>query len=129
MTREKCPCCGYPTLSARGEYEICLLCDWEDDNQGDADAADVRGGPNGDYSLQEARGNFMKNFLMYRGNNLVVHAKAIKVKKSLMAAYNEELWASIVLLKNELMNETYKKKSVKNLRCFRGSVSYVHKIC
>ncbi|QPQ30171.1 CPCC family cysteine-rich protein [Lysinibacillus sp. JNUCC-51] len=27
----KCPCCGYLTLSTRGEYEVCRVCMWEDD--------------------------------------------------------------------------------------------------
>ena len=26
-----CPCCGENTLEAQGEYEICDVCDWEDD--------------------------------------------------------------------------------------------------
>ena len=26
-----CPCCGYATLDARGEYDICAICWWEDD--------------------------------------------------------------------------------------------------
>jgi hypothetical protein len=29
--RLSCPCCGYPTLGASGAYEICFLCNWEDD--------------------------------------------------------------------------------------------------
>lgn len=56
--RETCPCCGYPTLSERGHYEICILCHWEDDRQDDFDADSVWGGPNADYSLAEARHNF-----------------------------------------------------------------------
>src|SRR5579863_7304160 len=28
-----CPCCGYPTLTDRDAYEICCLCNWEDDGQ------------------------------------------------------------------------------------------------
>ena len=28
---DKCPCCGYKTISTIGEYEICDLCLWEDD--------------------------------------------------------------------------------------------------
>ena len=27
----KCFCCGYLTLPARGEFEICPVCFWEDD--------------------------------------------------------------------------------------------------
>ncbi|MGL4596824.1 MAG: CPCC family cysteine-rich protein, partial [Bacteroidia bacterium] len=28
-----CPSCGFPTLTGRGHYEICTICDWEDDGQ------------------------------------------------------------------------------------------------
>jgi hypothetical protein len=30
--REFCPCCGYKTLPARNQYEICYVCGWEDDD-------------------------------------------------------------------------------------------------
>ncbi|HEY5758454.1 MAG TPA: CPCC family cysteine-rich protein [Steroidobacter sp.] len=63
--RECCPCCGYPTLEAGADYEICELCNWEDDGQSDADADAVRGGPNADYSLSEARLNFRQYRVMY----------------------------------------------------------------
>ncbi len=61
-----CPCCGYPTLGERGGYEICEICDWEDDGQDDAAADEVWGGPNGNYSLTEARTNFASHLTMYR---------------------------------------------------------------
>ncbi len=61
-----CPCCGHPTLRERGGYEICVVCGWEEDGQGDDDAGEVRGGPNGDYSLTEARRKFKANATMYR---------------------------------------------------------------
>ena len=64
-SRVECPCCGYPTLSEAAAYDICELCDWEDDGQGEAEADDVRGGPNGAYSLSEARRNFRKYLVMY----------------------------------------------------------------
>ena len=54
-----CPCCGYATLDARGEYEICTICWWEDDGQDNADANVVRGGPNSNISLTRARINFL----------------------------------------------------------------------
>jgi len=61
-----CPCCGYPTLRMkRGSYEICMLCNWEDDNQDDPDAEEIWGGPNKAYSLIEARINFRKYLIMY----------------------------------------------------------------
>lgn len=53
-----CPCCGFKTLEERGGFEICPVCFWEDDGQDDHDALRVRGGPNGDLSLVEARRNY-----------------------------------------------------------------------
>ena len=53
-----CPCCGYKTLTERGGDEICAICFWEDDGQGDEDADDVRGGSNGNLSLSRPRLNF-----------------------------------------------------------------------
>jgi hypothetical protein len=53
--REPCPCCGCWTLRERGTFEICEECGWEDDDQDDADADVVRGGPNGAHSLTAAR--------------------------------------------------------------------------
>ena len=60
-----CPCCGYPTLEERGGYEICYLCNWEDDGQDDPHADEVWGGPNRDYSLTDARKNFKRRLVMY----------------------------------------------------------------
>jgi len=54
----RCPCCGYNTLPARGHYDICPVCLWEDDGQDDQDADAVRGGPNGALSLAQARLNY-----------------------------------------------------------------------
>jgi hypothetical protein len=60
-----CPCCGFPTLRERNGFEICVICWWEDDGQDDADAGDVRRGPNGKYSLSAARANFVAHGHMY----------------------------------------------------------------
>jgi hypothetical protein len=68
-SRVPCPCCGFPTLSEVAAYEICELCNWEDDGQGNVDADIVRGGPNGDYSLTDARANFRRYLVMYRPDN------------------------------------------------------------
>ncbi|QEN45768.1 CPCC family cysteine-rich protein [Pseudomonas protegens] len=51
---EACPCCGYRTLSARGDYQICDLCHWEDDG---SQALDVLSGPN-HQTLGQAREHF-----------------------------------------------------------------------
>jgi len=62
--RVPCPCCGYPTLIGRADYEICFVCWWQDDGQDDAVASQVYGGPNGLYSLAEARANFDRCYAM-----------------------------------------------------------------
>jgi hypothetical protein len=56
--KERCPCCGYRTLSELGGFDLCAVCYWEDDGQTDADADEVRGGPNGVLSLTQGRANY-----------------------------------------------------------------------
>ncbi|EJB9782664.1 hypothetical protein MXI60_003206, partial [Salmonella enterica subsp. enterica serovar Meleagridis] len=29
----KCPCCSYLTLPERGQYDVCPICQWEDDGR------------------------------------------------------------------------------------------------
>ena len=53
-----CPCCGYFTLDTRGEDDLCPVCFWMDDGQGDADADEVQEGSNYGLSLTQARANF-----------------------------------------------------------------------
>lgn len=53
-TLEACPCCGYRTLTERGEYEICPVCFWEDDGTTETDRVS---GPN-HMTLREAQLNF-----------------------------------------------------------------------
>lgn len=60
-----CPCCQFPTLTENGYYEICLICWWEDDGQNEKNADKAYGGPNGDYSLTNARKNFAHHAHMY----------------------------------------------------------------
>lgn len=52
-----CPSCGYPTISERGCYEICILCGWEDDG---IDNGDMGGGPN-HMTLNDSRFLFETN--------------------------------------------------------------------
>jgi hypothetical protein len=65
-----CPACGYPTIGERSRYDMCYLCMWEDDGQDDDSADEVWGGPNGDYSLTEARQNFSRFDSMYRPDDI-----------------------------------------------------------
>ena len=48
-----------------GAYEICILCWWEDDGQGEDEADVVRGGPNRNLSLMVARANFEDHVTSY----------------------------------------------------------------
>jgi len=34
---QTCACCGYQTIKAKGDYEICPICFWEDDPVQEAD--------------------------------------------------------------------------------------------
>jgi hypothetical protein len=58
--RYACPCCGYLTLLTPppGSYELCPVCDWEDDGVQFRDP-DYEGGANRE-SLNVARANFRK---------------------------------------------------------------------
>lgn len=50
-----CPGCGFPTLHERRDFEVCSICNWEDDGQDDTRANEVWNGPNGEVSLSEHR--------------------------------------------------------------------------
>lgn len=50
-----CPCCGFRSLTSRGDYELCPVCFWEDD--GDLAPWEVSG-PNGG-SVAEAQRRFL----------------------------------------------------------------------
>lgn len=56
-----CPCCGYPMLSERESYEICLLCWWEDEFEDDPHLDRVSG-PN-HITLREGRANFERHLI------------------------------------------------------------------
>ena len=80
MYRERflCPCCFMPTLDERAIYDICPICFWEDDGQDSDDANIVRGGPNSDYSLEEARKNFERHRTMYRETDKLAFESEMK---------------------------------------------------
>jgi hypothetical protein len=54
----RCQCCGYRTLPEPPDHQICEVCFWQEDGQGDEDADMVLGGPNYDLSLTRARLNY-----------------------------------------------------------------------
>jgi len=54
---EICPCCEYQTLESRGEYNICGLCGWEDN---DVNEVAQYSGPN-HMTLGEAKSKFIED--------------------------------------------------------------------
>lgn len=69
IERVPCPCCGYPTLQRRACFEVCCLCIWEDDGEDDDNTHQWGGGPNGEYTLTEARANVVAYGTMYHPDN------------------------------------------------------------
>jgi hypothetical protein len=71
-----------------------VLCFWEDDGQDDLDADEVKGGPNYDYSLLEARNNFSKYMCQYRPDDAVPFSQettgnVIAVKREMLSTFEE----------------------------------------
>lgn len=120
MHKFNCPCCGYPTLDEQGRYDICWLCDWEDDGQNDLDADRVKGGPNADYSLTEARHHFKNNYTMYRETNSdsIQNQKKLCIQKNAIAEFEKlkttnnkdtsHIWDNINILEQKLACVSYK---------------------
>ena len=51
-----------PVLKERQAFDVCRLCNREDDGQEDHNADEILNGPNHSYSLTEARLNFSNYF-------------------------------------------------------------------
>ncbi len=72
----KCPCCQKETLDARGDYEICPVCFWEDEvyldiknnsidimghyDENKEEFLDIVSGANHGLTLRQARENYKK---------------------------------------------------------------------
>lgn len=92
-----CPSCGFPTMRQQGVFEVCAVCDWEDDGQDDDDTDDIIGGPNGKLSLTEYRvaSGYMLRTLCHQYNGSIVEDPAqimtiIKDHEIKMDAFHEE---------------------------------------
>lgn len=61
--RFSCDCCGFPVIMNPGRYEMCTLCEWEEENY--AIDTNYGGEPNGSYMLFDSRKHFEKHGCMY----------------------------------------------------------------
>jgi len=95
-----CPCCHFPTLTERQGYEVCLICNWEDDGQDNQNAEKVLGGPNHDYSLTEARQNFKKYLTSYRPSD-ILHFERTTVKK----AFDGQIICDLIKIKKQIIDK------------------------
>ena len=81
-----CPSCGYPTLEERSTYDVCDICNWEDDGQDDPQADEIWGGANYKLSLTDSRikigTELMRLASKLNGNILVDPAKFFALLKS-----------------------------------------------
>lgn len=119
-----CPCCGLPTLSERGAFDVCCVCGWEDDGQGDLNADEVCGGPNGRYSLSQARLNFRRYMSMYDAKDpAAIEPTYIMAaaKTSLASAFaalsgasevnRRTVWTTINVAKRQIHQELLRRRS------------------
>ena len=112
--RYLCPCCFYPTLNERNSYHICGLCFWEDDGQDDIDADEVLGGPNTDYSLTEARNNFIKYLTMYRPSDTIAFSRNETKISEIKEIYDNILKGHEILKYEDVENELRKARSLED---------------
>ncbi len=59
-----CPCCTYPTLTQRGQYEVCTICWWEDAGRAE-ETPDEENATNHGYTLTRACANVADHLDMY----------------------------------------------------------------
>jgi len=62
-TLKQCPCCDYLSLPERGNYAICPICFWEDEDGIDVDiidSLDFECGANHGLTLRQGRANFLE---------------------------------------------------------------------
>ncbi|HYV91308.1 MAG TPA: CPCC family cysteine-rich protein [Chitinophagales bacterium] len=104
-----CPCCHFPTLTERQGFEICPLCNWEDDGQDDNNADKILGGPNQSYSLTEARQNFRNYLTMFRPTDKN-HFERTTVKK----IFGGKIIADLTVIKKEIIAKYNSAMTTKN---------------
>ena len=101
----------YATLGERQNYEICPICSWEDDGQDSDDADVIRGGPNGNYCLEEAQNNFTNYQTMYRPSDKMFtrenKTRALRMKLynafcQAMSSHLEQDWENALAIEKQI---------------------------
>jgi hypothetical protein len=109
----RCPCCRFYTLGESAAYEICYLCNWEDDGQNDPYANEVWGGPNGKLSLTQARNNFKELYSIKDLKEINEQPEVFQIKKTIMENFiyieeNPQLEKELLVKISELREKLYK---------------------
>lgn len=100
-----CPGCGYPTLPERGGYDICMVCNWENDLQDDKEADEIWGGPNYDLSLTENRldvGMHLKDLAVQMAGEINTNAAAVL---KILAQYDRHIEKLVATITDEPAKE------------------------
>ncbi|GIV58487.1 MAG: hypothetical protein KatS3mg042_1400 [Rhodothermaceae bacterium] len=90
--RYPCDACGYPTVEG-WNFDYCTICHWEQDpiqNLYKGNPDEPNGGPNGPYSLTDARLNFERYGCMFSQDDHEVFERAQREaadRQRLLAAY------------------------------------------
>lgn len=117
-------------LSSSAAYEICRLCNWEDDGQDSHNADEVWGGPNHSYSLVEARDNFERYLVMYPPDDDPRFGghdteRQREIKRTMIATFDkmikcasldelQSLWQIVFEKEKELELEVKRRINIKN---------------
>ena len=115
-----CPLCGYPTLNSRSRHDICYICKWQDDGQDEEEKNEVRGGPNGEYSIDSYRIKFsrlIEDLKNYNGNESSINElrEAILLLEKMENSLSEKNIASFMaqLKKAGALMEIFSRKRPK----------------
>jgi cysteine-rich CPCC protein len=107
-----CPCCKFPTLSECAGDEICDICKWQDDGQDDGDAAVHYGGPNDEFTLNEARRNFLSHGNMYANFSGQRHLDRPHVNRTALINYIRRVMDGVEKLDVAHLNQLAGKLNV-----------------
>lgn len=106
-----CPCCWFPTIEEKNSFEICFICNWEDDWQDDNNQFEILWWPNWNLSLNDARNNISSklnyNIIAKKIDNKNINNiinKILEINKiSNLLDNNKDLINNLNYLKNDFL--------------------------